>query len=48
MQYQGMYQQQPPAMHYPGYIMPQQPQTTHNYPPTDMYYMPPQYFDPTK
>jgi len=39
-----MYQQPPPSINYPGYIMPNQPgQGIHNYPPTDMYFMPNMY-----
>lgn len=37
--YRGMYQQ-PPPMHYPGYMMPQTNQPPQTYPPSDMYYMP--------
>jgi len=41
--YQGMYQQ-PPPMHYPGYMIPQTNQPPQTYPPTDMYYMPNMYY----
>lgn len=45
MPYTGMYHQVPPRIQYPGYMLPQAGQTPHNYPSTDMYYLPNQYFD---
>ena len=44
MPYTGMYHQAP-SMQYPGYMIPQTGQVPHNYPSTDMFYMPNQYFD---
>lgn len=38
--YQGIYHQPPTSMHFPGYIMPQTPQGPHNYPPSDIYFIP--------